>query len=68
MANGPSLLDTEQRLFDDTNGGRDGSTELAGSYMRIASETFQQAIQGIHPDEDLVAAKTEQGGNNQGGN
>lgn len=65
MPTASNLLETEQRLFDDTAGGGDG-TELASAYMRVAGAAFQQAVREIQPDEDLVAAKNDQGGNNQG--
>jgi hypothetical protein len=68
MATGPDLLEAEQKLFDDTRGGTDGSTEMSGAYMRIASQAFQQSVSEIKRDEDLEAAKNDTGVNSQGSN
>lgn len=68
MGNGPDLLETEQRIFDDTDGGRDGSTELAIAYTTIANRAFDQAVMDIKPDVNLEAAKNELEGNNQSTN
>jgi hypothetical protein len=56
MANGPSLLETEQTLFDDTDGGTNG-TQLADAYLRIVPQVFKDAVNKIQSTDDLEAAK-----------
>ena len=54
--NAADLLRDEQRLFDDTDGGKPDS-ELGAAYIRVASNAFRTAVNEIRGDEDLIASK-----------
>ena len=68
MGNAADLLQAEDLVCRDTDGGRDGSTELAGAYTALASRAFETTINGIPQDSNLEAAKHDLQQNETGNN